>query len=150
LLLSASCGFFVLLCADRAAVHGHVHLFLFTRLLCLIASHCCVVLAAGFFQVADLQASNSLVLQAVHTSAHAMICSVMSCCCSIQVADLRASYSLVLQAGHSNLKLVAWHRCRLQNAPVVATAAAMAMAEQQGSQEVDADSIITAQVCSVL
>jgi hypothetical protein len=62
------------------------------------------------------------------------------------VADLRASYTLVLQAVQSNHKLVAWHRCRLQNAPVVATAAAMAMAEQQGSLDIDADSIITAQV----
>jgi hypothetical protein len=75
-----------------------------------------------------------------------------ACCCALhlQVADLRASYTLVLQAVQSNHKLVAWHRCRLQNAPVVATAAAMAMAEQQGSLDIDADSIITAQVGGVI
>jgi hypothetical protein len=56
----------------------------------------------------------------------------------------------VLQAVQSNSKLVAWHRCRRQGAPLVATAAALAMAEQQGSQDIDADSIITAQVRGAL
>lgn len=80
----------------------------------------------------------------------ALRCRVCAACTLFQVADLRASYSLVLQAVSSNAKLVAWHRCRQQNAPVVATAAALAMAEQQGGQDIDADSIITAQVGGVL
>jgi hypothetical protein len=98
-----------------------------------------------------VSAARWLLLQYLHLLfSTAVYCTTAAC---LQVADLRAAYSLVLQAVQSNAKLVAWHRCRLQNAPVVATAAALAMAEQQGGQEIDADSIITAQVgclCCVL